>query len=68
MGDWYHDPYDEQATVALAECLAQSGRRVAARDVVIDLVRRLQAELDEQPSPQLEAKARSLGAAAVFVK
>jgi len=59
------DPFDEQATLALAECLAQSGRRVAARDLVIDFVGRLQAELDEAPSAELAARARLLGAAVV---
>jgi DNA-binding SARP family transcriptional activator len=62
------DPFDEQATLALAECLAQSGRRVAARDLVIDFARRLQAEMEEGPSAELEAKARLLGAGALVVK
>ncbi|HVL38635.1 MAG TPA: BTAD domain-containing putative transcriptional regulator, partial [Fimbriimonadaceae bacterium] len=56
------DPFDEQATLALAECLALSGRRVAARDLVVGFAQRLQAELDEPPSPELAARARLLGA------
>ena len=59
------DPFDEQATLALAECLMRSGRRVAARDVLVDFARRMQEELDEDPSTQLSALGRTLGMAPV---
>jgi LuxR family transcriptional regulator, maltose regulon positive regulatory protein len=55
------DPFDEQATLALADCMARGGRRVAARDLIVRFVDRLQAELDEAPSPELEARAHLLG-------
>ena len=59
------DPFDENATLALAECFAQGGRRVAARDLVVAFVKRLQEELDEAPSPELVARARLFGASSL---
>jgi ATP/maltotriose-dependent transcriptional regulator MalT/DNA-binding SARP family transcriptional activator len=56
------DPFDEQATLALAACLSHSGRRVAARDLVVDFAQRVQAELDVEPSSELTAAAESMGA------
>jgi ATP/maltotriose-dependent transcriptional regulator MalT/DNA-binding SARP family transcriptional activator len=56
------DPFDEQATLALAECLTRSGRRVAARDLVVDFAHRMQTELDEAPSPQFGLAAAALSA------
>jgi DNA-binding SARP family transcriptional activator len=55
------DGYDEQATIALADCLARGGRRVAARDLLIDFASRLQAELDEAPSEELARLVGSYG-------
>lgn len=49
------DPFDEEATLALADCLSRSGRRVAARDLVMNFAQRMQAELDEEPSHQIAA-------------
>jgi DNA-binding SARP family transcriptional activator len=58
------DPYDEEAVISLARSLARSGRRVAARDLVIDYVRRLQAEIDDELSSSLIQAADSVGAGA----
>jgi DNA-binding SARP family transcriptional activator len=44
------DPYDETVVLALADSLTRSGRRVAARNLVVDYARRVHAELDERPS------------------
>jgi DNA-binding SARP family transcriptional activator len=44
------DPYDEPAVLALADCLAQSGRRAAAKQVLLDFVNRLESDLDMSPS------------------
>ncbi|HEX2767479.1 MAG TPA: BTAD domain-containing putative transcriptional regulator [Candidatus Limnocylindria bacterium] len=46
------DPFDEQATLALADALSASGRVAAARKVVIEYVRRLNVDLDLEPSPE----------------
>jgi DNA-binding SARP family transcriptional activator len=56
------DPFDEGAVIALAKCLADSGRRVAARDVIVDFARRISAELDEEPSADVVAAAQLFGA------
>jgi DNA-binding SARP family transcriptional activator len=58
------DPFDEGAVIALAKCLADSGRRVAARDVIIDFARRMSAEIDDEPSPNVIEAARLFGASA----
>jgi DNA-binding SARP family transcriptional activator len=58
------DPFDETATLALAECLARSGRKVAARKLVIDFARRLQEEMDMDPSPLVTQAAEGLEAGA----
>jgi DNA-binding SARP family transcriptional activator len=55
------DPYDETAVLVLAHCLEGSGRRVAARDLIVDFARRMHAELEEPPSPALAAAAQRLG-------
>lgn len=57
------DPYDEAGVLALARCLAQSGRRVAARDLLVTFARRLREEMDEAPSPTLASAAATFGAA-----
>jgi DNA-binding SARP family transcriptional activator len=56
------DPYDEAAVLALAECLSRSGRRVAARDLVVDYAKRVQVELDDEPSPEVVQAAQGFGA------
>lgn len=57
------DSFDEAATIALADCLTRSGRRVAARELVVDYIHRLQSEFDEAPSQELIDAAQSLGVA-----
>ena len=47
------DPYDEAATLALARTLSASGRRIAARDLVMRYVQRLRNEFEEEPSIDL---------------
>ena len=44
------DPFDEPATLALAECFARSGRRIAARDLLVRYAEQMRTELDEKPS------------------
>jgi DNA-binding SARP family transcriptional activator len=44
------DPYDEAATLALADCLASSGRRIAARELLLRYAEDIRKELDEIPS------------------
>ncbi len=56
------DPFDERATLALAGSLARSGRRVAARDVIIGYAVRIQSELEEAPSAELLGAAQAFGA------
>jgi DNA-binding SARP family transcriptional activator len=58
------DPFDERAILALADSFSRSGRRVAARDIIIDYARRLQSELDESPSDDLITAAQAFGAEA----
>ncbi len=55
------DPFDEAAVLALASAMARSGKRVAARDLVIDYVRRVRSEFDDEPSSQFVSAAGSLG-------
>jgi ATP/maltotriose-dependent transcriptional regulator MalT/DNA-binding SARP family transcriptional activator len=54
------DPWDERAVVALAEGLARSGRRVAARDFLADFATRYERELDEQLSDDIRRAAVAL--------
>jgi DNA-binding SARP family transcriptional activator len=51
------DPFDETATLALADALAASGRVAAARSVVVDYVKRLSEDLDLAPSAEFGAAA-----------
>ena len=44
------DPFDEAATLALADCLARSGQRVAARNLLVRYADQVQSELNEEPS------------------
>jgi LuxR family maltose regulon positive regulatory protein len=55
------DPYDESAVLALADCLAQSGRRAAAKQVVVDFVQRLEADLEMTPSQDFSQAAARMG-------
>jgi DNA-binding SARP family transcriptional activator len=55
------DPFDESATLALADALARSGKSVSARNLLVRYADRLRRELDETPSPQLAEAAMSLG-------
>ena len=54
------DPFDEAAVIALASALAASGRRVAARELVVDYVGRLRSEFDDEPSAQFVSAAGQL--------
>jgi DNA-binding SARP family transcriptional activator len=56
------DPYDESAVLALADCFAQSGRRAAARQVVVDFVQRLEADLEMAPSQGFSDASARIGA------
>lgn len=55
------DPFDEPAMLALANCLALGGRRVAARNLLTDYARRLRAEIDEDPSQEFQSAAAEVG-------
>jgi DNA-binding SARP family transcriptional activator len=57
------DPFDESATLALADALSRSGKRVSARNLLVSYADRLRRELDEGPSPQLSDAAVRLGSA-----
>lgn len=48
------DPFDEAATQALAENLARSGRRRAAKDVLIRYAELLNEDADEPATPRLD--------------
>jgi DNA-binding SARP family transcriptional activator len=54
------DPWDERAVVAMAGGLAQSGRRVAARNFITDFASKYERELDEEPSEELRRAATAL--------
>ncbi|MGQ0607995.1 MAG: BTAD domain-containing putative transcriptional regulator, partial [Chloroflexota bacterium] len=54
------DPFDEGATIALADCLARSGRKVAARDLLLEFAKHIRDELDEAPSAGLSDAAVAL--------
>jgi DNA-binding SARP family transcriptional activator len=56
------DPFDETAALALADCLERSGRRVAARGVVLRYARLVRAEFDEDTESQVSTtRARLAG-------
>jgi DNA-binding SARP family transcriptional activator len=55
------DPFDEGAILALAHCLSRSGRRAAARKMVVDFLRKLESELDLQPTADFQSQAAGLG-------
>jgi DNA-binding SARP family transcriptional activator/tetratricopeptide (TPR) repeat protein len=56
------DAFDEAAVLALASAMAQSGKRVAARGVVVEYVKRIRNEFDDEPSSQFVSAAGALGA------
>jgi DNA-binding SARP family transcriptional activator len=56
------DAFDEAATIALAEGLSRTGRRVAARDVLVRFAHQLRDELDEGPSSEFSEVAETLSA------
>ena len=60
------DPYDETAVLALADCLSRSGRRVAARDLVVGYAERVKGELDDDLSPAIVHAADSYGASSLI--
>ena len=55
------DPYDEAALLALATSLAGSGKRIAARNLVLAYADRVRSELDDEPSDELLAAMSDLG-------
>jgi DNA-binding SARP family transcriptional activator len=55
------DPWDERAVVAMADGLARSGRRVAARTLIAEFATRYQRELDELPSEEFRHSASVVG-------
>jgi DNA-binding SARP family transcriptional activator len=59
------DPYDEGALLALAEALAGSGRRFAAKNLLVRYAQRVREELEEEPSETLVDAAAMLGASVV---
>jgi DNA-binding SARP family transcriptional activator len=59
------DGFDETAQIALADRLAESGRRGAARDSIVQFSRRVRDELDEEPSGSLAEAIGRLGGQAV---
>ncbi|MDQ2933532.1 MAG: winged helix-turn-helix domain-containing protein, partial [Chloroflexota bacterium] len=56
------DTFDESAQIALADRLAESGRRSAARESIAQFSRRIRDELDEAPSDSLADAIARLGA------
>lgn len=59
------DPYDEAANLALAETLFRSGRRRAARELLVRYADQIRTEFDERPS---ESIARATDRLALSVK
>lgn len=55
------DPWDEPATIALAQAFSDSGRRPAAIALLRRYARRVSAEFEEPPSPDLQAASKALG-------
>ena len=55
------DPFDEEAVLALADCLNRSGRRAAARNVVIDFVKRMESDLELDPTPEFQSQVVGFG-------
>ena len=57
------DPWDERAVVAMADGLARSGRKVAARDLISTFAENYEREISGEPSAELLQAAHTLGAA-----
>ena len=55
------DPFDEAANVALAECLSRSGRRRAARELLVRYADQLRDEFNEDPPQSVTQAANRLG-------
>jgi LuxR family maltose regulon positive regulatory protein len=55
------DPFDEAATLALADCLSHSGRRVAARNLLVRYAEQIRTEFDESPSALVGEATTRLG-------
>jgi DNA-binding SARP family transcriptional activator len=55
------DSFDEAAILALAECLSRSGRRAAARQVVVDFLKRMESDLDLEPTEEFQSAAANFG-------
>lgn len=55
------DPFDEGAILALAECLNRSGRRAAARKVVVEFLQKMASDLDLEPTPEFQSHAAGMG-------
>jgi len=54
------DEFDESATLAMVQQLSATGRRSAAREVILRFAEKIQRELDESPSPELSEAIRIL--------
>jgi DNA-binding SARP family transcriptional activator len=54
------DEFDEAAVLAMARALSETGRRAAAREVIVRFARHLHEELDEPLSAELAAIINSL--------
>jgi DNA-binding SARP family transcriptional activator len=55
------DPYDESAMLAMSRQLDVSGRRVAAREVLIGFAKKLEEDLDEKPSDAIALVLAKMG-------
>jgi DNA-binding SARP family transcriptional activator len=55
------DEYDESAVVVTAQKLAQAGRHTAARQLIGRFAKKLQDELDEEPSTAVAEAMKVLG-------
>jgi len=55
------DPFDEAATLALADCLSKGGRRVAARDLLLEFARVMEDELGDSPQDDTATPAKGAG-------
>jgi DNA-binding SARP family transcriptional activator len=55
------DPFDEVATLALADGLAQSGRRMAARELLIRYAEQVRADLGEEPTDSVTTAMQRVG-------
>jgi len=56
------DPYDEAAHIAIVRSFAGSGRRHQAKEILTAFAKRIQDELDEEPSPEMQRAAAMVGA------